>query len=512
VPDLDSGAEYVLRLHNVAKAFSGIQALGGVSFDLRRCEVHALVGENGAGKSTLIKIVAGAYVPDSGAIEIDGVTHEALSPEEATQLGVRVVYQDFNLLPELSVAENVFLGAQPTGQFGLLDTAARRRRTAALLERLGTQLHPEQLVKHLTVGEQQIVEIAKALATDARILIMDEPSAVLPSHDMDRLYDVIRALRAAGTSIIYISHRLDEIFRIADRVTVLKDGRSVMTTPVAQTTRAALVNSMVGRELTEQYPPPDARLGETLLEVRDLSVDGCVFGISFKVRAGEIVGLAGLGGSGRTTVARALVGLARIDSGEVRVGHHGAPGNPAQAAELGIAMIPEDRTAHGLVSSHSIRFNVTLPNLTPLLRWGWLILRGREAAVVAGAVRRLQIRPPAIETAVENLSGGNQQKVVLAKWLVSGPRLIVLDEPTRGVDVGAKAEIYLRMRQLARDGVGIVMISSELPELLGMSDRILVFHEGRIAGELAGPAATEAAVMHLATGSLVAEAVTAYGQ
>ncbi len=507
MPGLDSTTECVLRLHDVAKAFSGIQALGGVSFNLRRGEIHALVGENGAGKSTLIKIVAGAYMPDSGGIEVNGATYDSLSPEDAARLGVRVVYQDFNLVPDLSVAENIFLGAQPIGRFGLLDTAARRRRTAALLERLGTALDPDRLVKHLTVGEQQIVEIAKALATDARILIMDEPSAVLPSHDMERLYGVIRALRAEGTSVIYISHRLDEIFRIADRVTVLKDGRSVMTQPVADTTRPVLVNSMVGRQLTEQYPPPNAQPGETLLEVRDLCVDGCVYDVSFTVHAGEIVGLAGLGGSGRTTVARALVGLATIHAGEVRMGDKPAPKTPSQAARLGIALIPEDRKAHGLVLSHSVRFNVTLPNLTRLLRWGWLILRGREAALVDESVRRAQIRPPTMETAVENLSGGNQQKVVLAKWLVSQPRLIVLDEPTRGVDVGAKAEIYRRMRELTRDGVGIVMISSELPELLGMSDRILVFHEGRVSGVLAGPAATETAVMHLATGSPVAEVV-----
>ncbi|HET6319804.1 MAG TPA: sugar ABC transporter ATP-binding protein [Chloroflexota bacterium] len=502
-----SAAECALRLHDVAKAFSGIQALGGVSFDLLRGEVHALVGENGAGKSTLIKIISGAYLPDSGSIEIDGATYAALSPEEATRHGVRVVYQDFNLVPELSVAENIFLGAQPTRRFGLLDIAERRRRTAALLERLGAHLDSDRLVKHLTVGEQQLVEIAKALAGNARILIMDEPSAVLPSHDMDRLYGVIRALRAEGTSIIYISHRLDEIFQIADRVTVLKDGRSVMTTSVAETTHAALVKSMIGRQITKQYPPPTGSPGDVLLEVRDLCVDGCVYDVSFSVRAGEIVGLAGLGGSGRTTVARALVGLGRVQSGEARVAGHRLPGNPAQAARLGIAMIPEDRKTHGLVLSHSVRFNVTLPNLTRLLRWRLFIFRRREATLVADSVQRLQIRPPAIETEVENLSGGNQQKVVLAKWLVSQPRLIVLDEPTRGVDVGAKAEIYQRMRELTRDGVGIVMISSELPELLGMSDRILVFHEGRISGELAGSAATEAAVMHLATGSLVDEAV-----
>jgi len=498
-PGLNPTASCVLQVRDLAKAFSGIQALGGVSFDLQAGEVHALVGENGAGKSTLIKIVAGAYLPDRGTIEVGGVVRTALSPEEARQLGIGVVYQEFNLLPELSVAENIFLGAQPTGWLGLLDRGERRRRTLVLLDRLGARVDPDRLVKYLTVGEQQIVEIAKALAMDARILIMDEPSAVLPSHDMDRLYGVIRALRAEGASIIYISHRLDEIFLIADRVTVLKDGRSVMTRSVRETTRAELVNSMVGRELTEQYPPPDAALGPALLEVRDLHVDGCVHDVSFSVRAGEIVGLAGLGGSGRTTLARALVGLATIDSGELRIGGRAAPKNPSQAARAGVALIPEDRKAHGLILSHSVRFNISLPNLSRLVRAGLLLLRRSETPLVQQSVQRLQIRPAGGEVLVENLSGGNQQKVVLAKWLAAEPRLIVLDEPTRGVDVGAKAEIYIRMRELTRQGVGIVMISSELPELLGMSDRMLVFHEGRVSGELSRAEATEQAVMHLAT-------------
>jgi ABC-type sugar transport system ATPase subunit len=410
-----------------------------------------------------------------------------------------VVYQEFNLLPELSVAENVFLGAQPTGRFGLVDGAERRRRTMQILDRLGAEISTDRLVKHLTVGEQQIVEIAKALAVDARILIMDEPSAVLPSHDMDRLYAVIRALRAIGVSIIYISHRLDEIFLIADRVTVLKDGRSIMTQPTSSVTRAELVSSMVGRELTEQYPPPDALLGETLLEARSLCVDGCVFDVSLDVRAGEIVGLAGLGGSGRTTLARALVGLARIDSGNLRVAGKPAARNPAVAARNGVALVPEDRKAHGLILMHSVRFNIALPNVSRLARAGLVLLRSTEVPLVKHWSQRLQIRPPGEELLVENLSGGNQQKVVLAKWLATMPRLIVMDEPTRGVDVGAKAEIYVRMRELARQGVGIVMISSELPELLGMSDRIVVFHEGRITGELSRADATEQAVMHLAT-------------
>jgi len=505
-PASEPGAahECVLRLHAVAKAFSGIQALAGVSFDLQRGEVHALVGENGAGKSTLIKIVAGAYVPDSGTIEVDGQQHAALEPDQARQLGIGVVYQEFNLLPELSVAENIFLGAQPTGRFGLLDSAERRRRTLALLDRLGAHVDPDRLVKYLTVGEQQIVEIAKALAVNARILIMDEPSAVLPSHDMDRLYAVIRTLRASGASIVYISHRLEEIFLIADRVTVLKDGRSVMTRPVSEVSRTELVNSMVGRELKEQYPKPDAQPGETLLAVRNLFVDGCVFDVSLEVRAGEILGLAGLGGSGRTTLARALVGLARIDSGDLRIRGKSAPRNPAQASRTGAVLIPEDRKSHGLILSHSLRFNISLPNLSRLVRAGLVLLRGAETPLVQHWTQRLQIRPPGGDVLVENLSGGNQQKVVLAKWLAAEPRLIVLDEPTRGVDVGAKAEIYVRMRELARQGAGIVMISSELPELLGMSDRIIVFHEGRVSGELPRVEATEQAVMHLATTAPVA--------
>jgi ABC-type sugar transport system ATPase subunit len=501
--DAESADRSVLRLRDVRKSFSGVHALAGVSLDVRPGEVHALVGENGAGKSTLIKIVAGAYVPDSGTIEVDGVARGELTPEEARDLGIGVVYQEFNLLPELSVAENIFLGAQPVGTLRLLDLADRRRRALGILDRLGTHLDPDRLIKYLTVGEQQIVEIAKALAVDARILIMDEPSAVLPSSDMDRLYGVIRALRAAGASVIYISHRLEEIFHLADRVTVLKDGQSILTRPVAETTRGELVTSMVGRTLTEQYPVADATVGEPLLEVRHLYVEGVVYDVSFVVRAGEIVGLAGLGGSGRTTVARALVGLAKIDSGELLFRGRRGPRTPREAAQSGMVLIPEDRKAHGLVPSHSVRFNVTLPNLSSLLRWG-LLFRWRELPIVESAIQRLQIRTPSPETPVENLSGGNQQKVVLAKWLVDQPRVMVLDEPTRGVDVGARAEMYLRMRELTRQGVGMVMVSSELPELLGMSDRILVFHEGRVTGELAGAAATETAVMHLATDTAVA--------
>jgi ABC-type sugar transport system ATPase subunit len=416
-------------------------------------------------------------------------------------LGIGVVYQEFNLLPDMSVAENIFLSAPPMTRFGLIDIKERTRQAYHLLERLGAHTHidPNALVKDLTVGEQQIVEIATALAVDAHILIMDEPSAVLPSRDMDRLYAVIRALREEGQGIIYISHRLNEIFELADRVTVLKDGQTMGTKSVLETDENELVRLMVGRELTDMYPPPrEDEPGDVLLEVRDLCIEGTVFDINFEVREGEVVGLAGLGGSGRTTIARAIVGLAKIESGEIYYFGQPARMTPAWAAHAGVVLIPEDRKAFGLILDQSIRFNITLPNLPQLERWR-MIFKRHEWDPVITAINDLRIRPPKPELNAGNLSGGNQQKVVLAKWLMARPKVIVFDEPTRGIDVGAKAEIYARMREISKQGVGIIMASSDLPELLGMSDRILVLHEGRLAGELSRAEASEEAIMRLAT-------------
>lgn len=492
----------ILSLRDIRKTFGGVHALSGVSFELKRGEVHALVGENGAGKSTLIKIVTGAYTADAGTIEVDGVTYDALTPQLASRLGISTVYQEFNLLPELSVAENIFISSQPVGRFGLVDTRTRAEQAYQLLGRLGAQEHisPNQLVKNLTVGEQQIVEITKALAANSRILIMDEPSSVLPSNDMDRLYGIIRALRAEGHSIIYISHRLNEIFQVADRVTVLKDGQSVGTKRVADTDHSELVRLMVGRPITDMFPPVESKPGKVLLEVKGLCVEGTVFDVDFQVREGEVVGLAGLGGSGRTTVCRALVGLGAITAGRITYLGAPAPRTAAAASQQGLVMIPEDRKAFGLILNQTMRFNITLPNLSQFQRMG--VLNGRkETVAVREAVSSAQIRPPSPELLAENLSGGNQQKVVLAKWLMARPRVVIFDEPTRGIDVGAKVEIYLRIRELTRQGVGVVMASSELPELLGMCDNILVFHEGRIAGALTRADATEEAIMHLATGT-----------
>ena len=490
----------LLLLSDISKSFGGVRVLDGVSLELRAGEIHALVGENGAGKSTLIKTVTGAYVPDSGTITIAGTPYSSLTPEQARRLGVGVVYQEFNLLPDMSVAENIFLKEPPLGRFGLIDTAERSRQAAELLQRLGAHqaIDANALVKDLTVGEQQIVEIAKALATNAEILIMDEPSAVLPSRDLDRLFAVIKTLRAEGHGIIYISHRLNEIFELADRVTVLKDGQTMATKNVAETNHEELVRLMVGRDLTDMYPPHDNVPAEVLLEVQDLCIDHTVFDINFDVRAGEIVGLAGLGGSGRTTIARAIVGLADVISGKILYFGEAARMKPARATRAGVVLIPEDRKAHGLILDQSLRFNITLPNLAQVEQWR-ILLRRNETEPVDLAIEELQIRPSQPELASGNLSGGNQQKVVLAKWLMSRPKVIVFDEPTRGIDVGAKAEIYARMREITHQGVGIVMVSSDLPELLGMSDRILVMHEGRLAGELSRAEASEEAIMRLAT-------------
>jgi len=500
----------LLSLRNIHKTFGGQQALVDVSFDLKAGEIHALVGENGAGKSTLIKIVAGAYVPDEGVIEIEGKSFEQLNPTQACSLGVAAVYQEFNLLPELSVSENIFLTKPPMSRIGLIDVRQRNQKTYLLLERLGAHkqhIEPSEIIRNLTVGEQQIVEIAKALAINAHILIMDEPSSMLPSRDLDRLFMVIRTLREKGHGIIYISHRLNEVFELADRVTVLKDGQKMATKNVDETNETELVHLMVGRPLQDMYPPPDVTLGKVLLEVRDLCIEDVVFDVNFEVREGEVVGLAGLVGSGRTTVCRSLVGLGDVRKGEILYQSRPVPKTLAATAQAGMVLIPEDRKLMGLVLNQSMRFNVSLPNLTQFSHRG-VLNRPSENRAVQSAITELDIRPPVSELTAENLSGGNQQKVVIGKWLITNPKLVIFDEPTRGIDVGAKAEIYLRIRELTHRSVGVIMASSELPELLGMCDRILVFHEGCIAGELKRDEFSEEAVMMLATATNHSETVS----
>ena len=489
----------LLEMHNIVKTFGGNHALRDVSIRCRRGTVHALLGENGAGKSTLIKILSGAYQADSGTIVFGGATYGHLTTRQALALGIRIIYQELNLLPYMTVAENIFLGDEPRTRMGLVDTSAMRRQSIDLLLQLGVELAPDTPVSELTVAGQQMVEIAKALSRRAELIVMDEPSAILAGHELEQLFATIRSLKEQGVTIVYISHRLNEIFEIADEVTVLKDGAVAGTTAVADVTRSQLVQMMVGRPLEEIFPKGEGQPGAVVLSVDQLSAGRAVRNVSLSVRAGEIVGVAGMVGSGRTELVRAIFGADPISGGTVTV--NGMPlqaRTPQQAIRAGLALVPEDRKTQGLFISQPIRHNITLLVLPQLAQWG-MIRRQAEDAVIADARQMLSIQMQSPDQAVQYLSGGNQQKVVLAKWLETTPKLIIFDEPTRGIDVGAKLEIYHLMRRLADRGVAILMISSDLPEVLGMSDRILVMHSGECVGELSAAAASEENIVELAT-------------
>lgn len=489
----------LLQLEGLEKRFGGIQALRGVSFDLRPGEIHALLGENGAGKSTLIKILSGAYRPDSGRIVLEGVETTFASPRQAQAAGIATIYQETSLYPDLSVLENLFMGHQPV-RGGRINWAQMSARAKELLERLGMELPLRARLGDLGKARAQLVEIAKALLQQARILILDEPTAALTTRDAERLMEVVRGLRAQGVAMIYITHRLEEVFALADRVTVLRDGE------VAGSARAGgfdsnwLISKMVGRAAGQLFPRNPRPQGKPLLEVRGLSGAGLLKEISFTVHEGEIVGLAGLVGSGRTEVARAIFGLDRREGGEILLEGKPVPPNPQAAIERGVAMLPEDRGRQGLILPFSLGKNMTLP----LLRLGGWLDRGLEEQVFQEFSRKLDIRPPLASLAASALSGGNQQKVVIAKWLATRPKVLILDEPTQGVDVGAKAEIHRLMDDLVSQGLGILMISSELVEVLGMADRILVMHRGRLVAELPRGSSQED-VMRAATGSIAAE-------
>ncbi len=491
----------LLSLSGIAKSFEGVRALAGVSFELREGEVHALVGENGAGKSTLIRVVTGAHAPDAGTIEIGGLPVEANSPALARSLGVAAIYQQPALFPELSVAENIALGSERGGPWRRVRWGERAARARALLGRIGAGIDPEAPVSSLAMPEQQMVEIARALGQDARILIMDEPTASLPEHEVRNLLRAVRELRAQGVGIVYITHRLDELPGLADRVTVLRDGATVATRPLGEIDRSELIRLMVGREIASVLPAREAPKGAVLLELRGV---GCretgVRDVSLELRAGEILGLAGLVGAGRTELARILFGLTPADSGEIRLA--GKPvriGTPARALELGIAYVPEDRRRHGVILEMPVAANATLALLSRLTRMGLLDF-AREREVARACVESMSVKTPSLDVPVGQLSGGNQQKVALGRWLATGPRVIVLDEPTQGIDVGAKAEIHRLMGELAAGGMGILMISSELPEILSMSDRIAVLHRGALAGILDRKEATQEKVLSLALG------------
>jgi len=488
--------EPMLRLIGIEKSFPGVKALRDVSFDVRAGEVHALLGENGAGKSTLIKIMSGVYQPDSGSIEIDGTPTALTSPDVARATGIATIYQELLLFPELTVAENVFAGHAPKTRFGGLDWRRMRARAKELLASLDIHdLDPNAIVGTLSVGNRQRVEILRALSQDARVLIMDEPTAALAEHDVNRLFDIVRRLRARGVGVVYISHRMDEIFELADRVTVLRDGSYVGTRSVAATDSAELVEMMVGRRIESLFPKITVPIGAPVLELRGLSRLPRSRPTSFTVHAGEIVGLAGLVGSGRSELAQIVFGATPASGGEMLLdGKPVTVRNPGQARALGIAYVPEDRGTQGLVRPMTVRENMSLTVLRAVSHAGFLDV-GAEERLADDYVARLSIRTAGIEVAALKLSGGNQQKIVLGKWLATKPKLLILDEPTRGIDVGAKAEIHRLMGELAGQGLAILMISSELPEVLGMSDRVFVMREGALVAEFARANASQAAVV-----------------
>ena len=487
-------------MREIRKTFPGVVALDGVDFRLRRGEVHILLGENGAGKSTLMKILSGAYQKTAGRITLDGDEVEIRNPAHAQGLGVSTIYQEFNLVPHLSVGENIFLGREPLRAFGLIDRRAVNRRASEILSGLGLDLDPRRAVKGLRVAEQQMVEVAKALSLDARVLIMDEPTAALAEHEIKELFAAIRGLKEKGVSIVYISHRMEELFEIGDRVTVLRDGRSVGTFDVRETDKFELIRLMVNRDLTELFPKEHAERGAEVLRVEGLTTRSGLRDVSFTLHKGEVLGIAGLLGAGRTELARAVFGLDKLEGGTVKIkGESRRIGSPRAAINAGLGFLTEDRKAQGLVLPLSVKDNLCLPSVDKFTAFGFVDGK-RERRAAERYVKELRIRTPGLDQKVVYLSGGNQQKVVLSKWLCSEAEVFIFDEPTRGVDVGAKAEIYQLMNRLAASGVAIIMISSELPEILGMSDRILVMRAGSVACEFDAKEATQEKILECALG------------
>jgi rhamnose transport system ATP-binding protein len=494
----------MIELRDAAKSYGAVRALHDGNLSLRAGEVRALMGENGAGKSTLVKVLGGVVRRDAGEMLVDGTSVDFHSPHDARDAGIAVIYQEPTLFPDLSVAENVVMGYHPLGALKRIDRGAMHGQVQGLLDRLGVRLDPERPVRGLSIADQQIVEIAKALSFDARVLIMDEPTAALSGPEVERLFGVVRTLREHGSAVLFISHRLEEVFAVCDTVTVMRDGAVVHDAAIADITPDELVRRMVGRELTALFPKQDAKVGEPVLSVHRLTREGVFFDISFDVRAGEIVALAGLVGAGRSEVARAIFGIDRADAGHVEVaGNRLAPGRPLAAMRAGIGFVPEDRRQQGLVMDLSIARNTALTRMRSLARGG-LIRSSAENGLAREWAARLQLKFHRLEDSVGTLSGGNQQKVVLGKWLATDPKVLIVDEPTRGIDVGTKAEVHRLMSELAGQGVAVLMISSELPEVLGMADRVLVMHEGRLTGELSRAEADEESVIRLATGQVEA--------
>lgn len=494
------GEQFAISLHNITKSFPGVKALDQVSFDVRYGTVHSIVGENGAGKSTLMKIINGMHRADHGEIYVNGQKQEITSPSVARSLGVSMIFQELVYVPNLTVAENLCLGRPPKNKAGLVDWKTMRRQAQEILDKEQIHAKPTTMMYQVPISDIQMLEIVKATYHNAKIIIMDEPTSSLTQHESMRLFDKIKRLRAEGCAIIYISHKMEEVFQLSDYVTIMRDGKSIKTAPISEFTERDVISMMVGREVDDIYPQREESLGQDVLRVENLCSGKVFQDVSFHVRAGEIVGFAGLVGAGRTEIVRAVCGMDRFDSGTVEVDGKKIKPNSIQAAiQSGLVMASEDRRKYGIIGTRSIKENISLPNLHKLSSGGFIHLR-QEREKVSVYFDRLRIKANSMHTATYTLSGGNQQKVVLAKWLMAKPKVLVLDEPTRGIDVGAKYEIYEIMNEMVQQGMGVVMISSELPELLGMCKRVYVVAEGRIVGELQGKDLTQETVMTYATG------------
>ncbi|TBZ18183.1 sugar ABC transporter ATP-binding protein [Rhizobium leguminosarum] len=492
-------AEYLLSAEGVRKEFPGVVALDDVHFRLKRASVHALMGENGAGKSTLMKILAGIYTPDKGDIRLKGIEIRLKSPLDALENGIAMIHQELNLMPFMTVAENIWIRREPKNRLGFIDHGVMHRMTEDLFTRLNISIDPDIEVRFLSVANRQMVEIAKAVSYNSDVLIMDEPTSALTEREVEHLFSIIRDLRAQGIGIVYITHKMNELFEIADEFSVFRDGRYIGTHASTDVTRDDIIRMMVGREITQMFPKEEVPIGEVVLSVKDLCLKGVFNNVSFEVRAGEILGVAGLVGSGRSNVAETLFGVTPASSGSVEL--YGKPvtiTSPTEAIRNRMAFLTEDRKDTGCLLILDILENMQIAVLQDRYVKGGFVQQGAIEATCEDMAKKLRVKTPNLYERVENLSGGNQQKVLIGRWLLTNPRILILDEPTRGIDVGAKAEIHRLVTEMARDGVAVVMISSEMPEVLGMSDRIMVMHEGRVTGFLNRDEATQIKVMELA--------------
>ncbi|MGL4648381.1 MAG: sugar ABC transporter ATP-binding protein [Caldilineaceae bacterium] len=495
----DPNSEPILRMTQISKAFPGVKALDDVHLEVRPASVHALMGENGAGKSTLMKVLIGIYRPDGGTITFEGKQVEIRDTDAALKLGISMIHQELSPVPYMMVAENIFLGREPT-RFGLIDKRKMVADTRRLLDQLELDISPTVLMKDLSIANTQMVEIAKAISYDARLIVMDEPTSAITEREVAHLFRLIRALTAKGVAVIYITHKMDEVFQISDEITVFRDGRHINTVRAGETDRASLIAMMVGRELTSLFPKSEAPIGEVVLAVKGLSRKGVVHDVSFELRRGEILGIAGLMGSGRTEVIEAIFGIHRLDAGEVYVrGQRVEIREPTDAIRHGLALLTEDRKVTGIMPVLPVRDNMMIASLGNFVSRGLLNQR-KLAETCQREKSRLDIKTPSMDQVIKLLSGGNQQKVLVSRWLLTAPDILILDEPTRGIDVGTKGEIHKLMTQLAAEGKAILMVSSELPEILGMSDRVLVMHEGRMTGIFDRADATQERILRAATG------------